>query len=41
MGAVGVNVPGVAVIGKPHPATRTVLTPDALEFVAMLARCAN
>ena len=34
----GVALPGVAVIGTPHPAMRTILTPDALQFVAMLAR---
>lgn len=39
MPGMGVNVPGVAVVGKPHPAMRTVLTPEALEFTAMLARC--
>lgn len=33
-----VNVPGVAIVGMPHPAMRTVLSPDALEFTAMLAR---
>jgi hypothetical protein len=35
-----VNVPGVAIVGMPHPAMRTVLSPDALEFTAMLARYA-
>jgi hypothetical protein len=34
-----VNVPGVAIVGMPHPAMRSVLSPDALEFTAMLARC--
>lgn len=39
MPGMGVNVPGVAIVGKPHQAMHTVLTPEALEFTAMLARC--
>jgi malate synthase len=34
----GMGAAGVGVVGTPHPAMRTILTPDALEFVAMLAR---
>lgn len=34
----GANLAGIAVIGTPHQAAESVLTPDALAFVARLAR---
>lgn len=36
MGAASLT--GIAITGKPHKAAESVLTPDALTFVAKLAR---
>jgi hypothetical protein len=34
----GADLAGIAIKGTPHPAIETVLTPEALVFVATLAR---